>query len=110
MSNQGNHCNIISFLKDQFIPIKNIRAIIFGSFCNELEYDDCDLLLITNLNSTNGNWKILRNETERIKSLFYEAFKVELSYMVYTRKEYNENTEFLKRISRKKTIEISNSL
>jgi predicted nucleotidyltransferase len=74
-------------------------AFIFGSVARNAEKpNDCDLFLVTNLETNSDLWKIMRLETETLKNTFYIKFNLDLSIQLLSENEFKENLKVVKLI------------
>ncbi len=74
-------------------------AFIFGSVARNAEKpNDCDLFLVTNLETNSDLWKIMRLENETLKNMFFIQFNIDLSIQLLSENEFNENLKVVKLI------------
>lgn len=74
-------------------------AFIFGSVARNTEKpNDCDLFLVTKLETNSDLWKIMRLENETLKKMFFIQFNIDLSIQLLSENEFNENLKVVKLI------------
>jgi predicted nucleotidyltransferase len=74
-----------------------LLALIFGSVARNVEDpNDCDLFLVTKLQTNSDLWKLMRIENKVLKQKFYTKFKLELSIQLLSKEEFSEDLSFIK--------------
>ena len=91
---------IREFLNSRVNDQKNCKlCFIFGSIAKgSVSPNDCDLFWLTEYYPESKEWTSLQVKISKLKNEFLKAFKIPLNVLVYTLDEYNENSEFKKRI------------
>lgn len=100
--------NIKDFLVSKISNQENCRlCFIFGSIAKRSENpNDCDLFWLTSSSPETENWNLLQKRVSCLKKEFLEKFNLPLNIFIYTLDEYNENSEFKKRIFKRPKIVI----
>jgi len=97
--------------------IKNINsdnfllAFIFGSVARDVEKpNDCDLFLVTKLETNSDLWKLMRLENETLKKRFYTSFDLKLSIQLLSEDEFSEKLKFIELTLQSPKIILINTL
>ena len=100
------HYNIKDFLISNIYNQENCRlCFIFGSVAEySKKPNDCDLFWLTSSSPDTENWHLLQKNVSRLKNDFLKKFNLPLNVFIYTLNEYNEDSEFKKRIFKKPKI------
>lgn len=98
--------NIKAFLASKISDQENCRlCFIFGSIAKgSANPNDCDLFWLTSSSPETENWSLLQKRISSVKKEFLEKFNLPLNIFIYTLEEYNENSEFKKRIFERSKI------
>jgi predicted nucleotidyltransferase len=88
-----------------------LLAFLFGSVARNVENpNDCDLLLVTKLQTNSDLWKLMRMENEVLKQKFYTNFELELSIQLLSEEEFSEDLSFIKLTLKSPIIVLINKL
>jgi len=101
--------NLTSWLTEEIFKIsKNISlSYVFGSVASgALAPNDCDLLIVTELNPCKKEWNTLRKKRDNICEMFAQKFNLSLSVILVTKDEYLEVNPLFSRILSKPIIVI----
>lgn len=88
-----------------------LLAFIFGSVVRDVEKpNDCDLFLVTKLETNSDLWKLMRLENETLKERFYTSFDLKLSIQLLSEDEFSEKLKFIELTLKSPKIILINTL